>query len=456
MINRFLNKWIDFVKDHIYIITILIFVSLVGLLLVQYHLIKLEVDIQQHNFNEEIDDVLLDMHHRIEDDELLSNQVIDLIGNKVKPVSKKDSIETALTDEIRHFTDSIMTKRGVGFLDYDFAFYQRYEDTIVFASAKEIKQPDVQEYSIKAGWRIKEMYGEGVFRFGLVFHNKSLYILYQIYSILIITIILIVILLGSFFSTFLVLKKQKQLSELKTDFINNLTHELKTPIFASSIIYKIIKKKYSEFSESELKYNLALLEKENHLLKSKIEKVLELTDLERTNPDVKLVVMDLHETIRQKKEIYKLIIESASGTLSCNLEASDFLILGDSVHIASIIDNLLDNAIKYSENGPKISISTSNSEGEIILKITDKGIGVEEKNLPYIFDKFYRVSHGDLHNIKGFGLGLSYVKMMTEIHGGKINFQSKKNQGSTVTIIFPVYTNNKINIDESSNLIGRR
>lgn len=449
MINNFLNKWIDFVKDHIYVITILISVSLVGLLIVQYNLIKLEIDVQQHNFDEEIEEVLWDMHHRIEDDEYISNQLIELIGNKVQPPSKRDSMEIALTDEIRFFTDSIMSKRGIGFLDYDFAFYQRYEDTIAYASARETYQPDFQKYSIKAGWRIREAYGKGIFRFGLVFYNKSLYVVYQIYSILIITFILTLILLGSFFSTFLVLKKQKQLSELKTDFINNLTHELKTPIFASSIIYKIIQEKYSEFSESELKYNLSLLAKENQLLKNKVEKVLELTVLERTYPRVELMVMDLHETLHQKKEVYKLIVESVSGTLTCKLEATNSLILGVSVHIASIIDNLLDNAIKYSENAPEIAISTFNSGTEIILTIKDKGIGVEEKDLQYIFDKFYRVSHGNLHQIKGFGLGLSYVKMMTEIHGGRIKFQSKINQGSTVTIHLPTYSNNKLNQNDS-------
>lgn len=443
MVNNFLNKWIDFVKDHIYVITILISVSLVGLLIVQYNLIKLEIDIQRHNFDEEIEEVLWDMHHRIEDDEFVSNQLIELIGNKVSSISKRDSIEIALTDEIRYFTDSIMARRGIGFLEYDFAFYQRYKDTIAFASVKEAYQPDFQKYSIKAGWRIREAYGKGIFRFGLVFYNKSLYIVYQIYSILIITLILTLILLGSFFSTFLVLKKQKQLSELKTDFINNLTHELKTPIFASSIIYKIIEEKYSEFSKSELKYNLSLLAKENQLLKNKVEKVLELTVLERTDQRVKHVVMDLHETINQKKEIYKLIVESVSGTLTCRLKATNSMILGDSVHIASIIDNLLDNAIKYSENAPEITIDTFNSGSEISLTITDKGIGVEVKDLQYIFDKFYRVSHGNLHKIEGFGLGLNYVKMMMEIHGGRIKFQSKINQGSTVTITFPNYSNKK-------------
>lgn len=180
MIDRFLNRWIDFVRDHIYVITILISISLIGLLFVQYNLIKLEIEIQKENFDDEIDDVLLDMHHRIEDDEEISNNLILLIGDKV-PADKRDSLEKYMITEIREFTDSILTNRALDFLDYDFAFYQRYEDTIAFASASDAYQPDYQKYAIKAGWRIREAYGKGIFRFGLLFHNKSLYVVYQIF-----------------------------------------------------------------------------------------------------------------------------------------------------------------------------------------------------------------------------------------------------------------------------------
>lgn len=456
MIDRILNKWIDFVRDHLYVITILIFVSLIGLLLVQYNLIKLEIDIQRRQFDKEIDAVLWDMHHRIEDDASISNQLIALIGDQVHPASKRDSMETSLTAEIRSFTDSILFEKGIGFLDYDFAFYQRYEDTIAYTSAIEAHQPDFQKYAIKAGWRIREAYGKGIFRFGLLFHNQSMYVIYQIFSILVITLIFIIILLGSFFSTFLVLKRQKQLSQLKNDFINNLTHELKTPIFASSILYKIIKEKRKDFSDEELDHHLCLLENENHLLKNKVEKVLELTVLERKNPGLNMKIIDLHEIIPKKTEVYQIIINAENGVLNCNLKASSSRILGDSMHIGNIIDNLLENAIKYSENAPEIDISTSSIGSSLVLTIKDKGIGIEGKDLPNIFDKFYRVSQGNLHKTKGFGLGLSYVKMMTEIHEGQINFQSKSGKGSKVTITFPLYLNKKSDNHASKNFISRR
>lgn len=453
MIDRLLTQWIDFIRDHLYVITILIFISLIGLLFVQYNLIKLEVDIQKRHFDKEIDGVLLDMHHRIEDDEQLSNNLIQLLGDKL-PVYQRDSLEESTVTEIRSFTDSILTNRKLGYLDYDFAFYQRYEDTIAFTSAINPYQPDYQKYAFRAGWRIREAYGKGIFRFGLLFHNQSMYIIYQIYSILAITTLFILILLGSFFSTFMVLNRQKQISKLKNDFINNLTHELKTPIFASSILFKIIKEKRHNFSEEELDHYLSLLENENHLLKNKVEKVLELIVLERENPGLHLIEIDLHELIARKIEIFKIIIQEREGAMHCNLNANKFIISGDTMHIGNIIDNLLDNAIKYSDEAPEIEISTRNLGDYLILEISDKGIGVESTDIPFVFDKFYRVSQGNLHQTKGFGLGLSYVKMITELLGGTLTFDSKLGRGSTITLQFPLKNNSNSNRHGNKNIIG--
>ena len=252
----------------------------------------------------------------------------------------------------------------------------------------------------------------------------------------------------------MVLKRQKQLTQLKNDFINNLTHELKTPIFASSIIYKIIREKRDKFTKKELDYHLSLLEKENHLLKNKVEKVLELTVLERENPGLNLKETDLHEIIHQKTEVYQVLILAKGGSLEYKLEAKNSLITGDSMHLGNILDNLLDNAIKYSTNAPQIKIFTYNKDDQVVIRITDNGIGIDNDNLPYVFDKFYRVSQGNLHQTKGFGLGLSYVKMMVGLHGGKINIESKIGEGSTLTLYFSILQKTKADTYASKNIIS--
>lgn len=456
MINKLLNKWIDFARDHIYVITLLISASLVGLMVVQFYLITVEIEVERRKFDERIEDVLDDMHDRIEDDEELSNKLIKLFRGDTNSPSAKDSLQDYLMHHIGNLTDSILEKRNLDELTYDFAFYQRIEDTLVFSSSATASQPEFQRYATRAGWRVKEAMGGELYRYGLIFHNKSWFLFYQVSSILFISAIFLALLLGSFFSAMLVLKRQKQISLQKNDFINNLTHELKTPIFASSVIFKIIKEKLQQPNYKDLDYHLSLLEKENQQLKNKVEKVLELTVLERNNPTLNWQEIDVHEVIREKIAMYQILVSAENGNLSYSLAAKKSIISGDLTHLGNIIDNLLDNAIKYCESSPKINITTTNQNGSLIMKISDNGIGIDTKDQDYIFDKFYRVSQGNLHQTKGFGLGLSYVKMMTELHGGEINLESKAGKGSIFTLTFPLLNKTKTEPHASENIISRR
>ena len=233
------------------------------------------------------------------------------------------------------------------------------------------------------------------------------------------------------------------ISQLKNDFINNLTHELKTPIFASSIIYKIIREKRKVFTDEELDYHLHLLENENQLLKNKVEKVLELSVLENGNPGLNFEQIDIHAIIKRKADVYKVLIESQQGSLHFLFKATEPFICGDEMHLGNILENLLDNAIKYSDTSPEVLVKTYNANNHLYVEVVDHGIGIEPDNLPFVFDKFYRVSHGNLHKIKGFGLGLSYVKMMVNLHGGEIEVKSSLGQGTSVILKFPVVETNK-------------
>lgn len=449
-----IEQRIDFVRDHVYVITLLISVSLIGLMVIQLYLITIEIDLQRRHFDEKIEDVLEDMHDSIEDDEVLSNQFIQLFSQNVRPAAARDALQSKITHQVQALTDSILLAHNLATLAYDFAFYQRIEDTIVFSTYPKATQPLFQPYSARAGWRIKEAFGGELYRFGLLFHNKFWFLLYQVASVFVVSAVLVVLLLGSFFSTLLVLQRQKQLSALKNDFINNLTHELKTPIFASSIIYKIIREKLHHFTHQELDYHIALLEKENLQLKQKVEKVLELSVLERKDPVLHRQEIDIHEIIRQKTAIYQILISAEKGNITYELRAERSAIFGDPLHIGNIVDNLLDNAIKYCEFSPEIMIYTCNQDDALVLKISDNGMGIDSKDQAYIFDKFYRVSQGNLHQTKGFGLGLSYVKMMTEMHRGQISLESKIGKGSTFTLIFPLYHQNKLKQHASENITG--
>ncbi|AKP51095.1 sensor histidine kinase [Cyclobacterium amurskyense] len=443
MIKQLLGKWLDYVRDHIYVITILISIAMVGLLFIQYSLIKIDIDVQRKIFEKEIDSILEDLESVLKEDDELTNQVIELIGDKVHPKEKRDSTEKILVVNVKDLTDSLLMKHELGYLEYEFAFYQRLKDTIAFSSAVDLYQPHFQKYSFTPGDQIRKEFGKGKFKFGLFFHNQSLFIAYRIAPTLFITAFFVLLLLGSFLSTFLVLKRQKLISQLKNDFINNLTHELKTPIFASSIIYKIIREKRKIFTDEELDYHLHLLENENQLLKNKVEKVLELSVLENGNPGLNFEQIDIHAIIKRKADVYKVLIESQQGSLHFLFKATEPFICGDEMHLGNILENLLDNAIKYSDTTPEVLVKTYNANNHLYVEVVDHGIGIEPDNLPFVFDKFYRVSHGNLHKIKGFGLGLSYVKMMVNLHGGEIEVKSSLGQGTSVILKFPVVETNK-------------
>lgn len=439
MATKLLNNWIDFIRDHTYIITLLITTSLVGLMAIQLYLITAEVDIQHRQFDKDIGSVLLDMHHRIEDDEALSNQLIQLFRYRENSPAEQEALEKSLIPEIRELTDSVLLARNLSDLEYEFAFYHRTEDTIALSSSGTARQPDFMHYSIKAGWRIKESLGKGMYRYGLLFYNKDWFLIYKVAPTLIISFVFIGILLGCFLSTLLVLKRQKQLSLLKNDFINNLAHELKTPIFASSVIFKIIRKKLQEPSYQDLDHHLSLLEKENQQLKEKAEKVLELTAFERESLEIHSRKMDVGEIISQKVATYSVLISQENGEISYHAHAQKAEIYADPMHVSNIIDNLLDNAVKYCKGAPQIKIESYNKDDALWLKFSDKGIGIAPKDQGFVFDKFFRVTKGNLHQTKGFGLGLSYVKLMMEAYGGKIKIESKLGEGSAFILSFPLY-----------------
>lgn len=444
MAAKLLNNWIDFIRDHTYIITLLISTSLIGLMAIQWHLINVQIEMQHRQLDGEIETVLVDMHHRIEDDETLSNHLILLFSNRLSSAKAKDSLENLLAREVGELTDSVLMARNLADLEYEFAFYHRYEDTITLSSSRTALQPDFMHYSIKAGWRIKEALGEGMYRFGIFFHNKDWYLIYQVAPTLIISIIFIGILIGCFLSTLIVLQRQKQLSVLKNDFINNLAHELKTPIFASSVIFKIIRKKLEQPSYQELGHHLSLLENENKQLKAKVENVLELTIFERKNFEKNRQRVNVHEIISQKVATYRVLVSQENGKIQYHPHAKRSEIFANSMHISNIVDNLLDNALKYCDGSPLINIESYNKEDALWIKFSDAGIGIDYKDRDFVFEKFFRVTKGDLHQTKGFGLGLSYVKMMTEAYEGKIKLESKLGEGSTFTLSFPLMPEPKL------------
>jgi two-component system, OmpR family, phosphate regulon sensor histidine kinase PhoR len=251
------------------------------------------------------------------------------------------------------------------------------------------------------------------------------------------SVILILLLIALFTYIIYVVNRQKRLAELKNDFINNLTHEFNTPLFSIGLTTNLLSRSEPVQQSGKLKEYVELITTEKNRLQTQVDKILRLTAVESVSLITEKVDVDLHDLIRHNMAAFLPVVSERGGMISFKAGATHHMVSGDPVHLYNAISNLIDNAIKYSKDEPDVIIETSNTEKEIVISIRDKGIGMNESDLQMIFNKFYRVKHGDRHDVKGFGIGLSYVKKIVELHNGSIEAKSRAGEGSVFNIQLP-------------------
>ena len=253
--------------------------------------------------------------------------------------------------------------------------------------------------------------------------------------------LLLLVMIGCFYFAVLTILRQKKLAIVKNDFINNMTHEFKTPITSISLATQLLQEELKPGkNESILRY-LGIIKDENTRLGQQVERVLQTAQMEREEITLKRKKVDMAALIHQVVEINGPLIESVNGTLQLSLGEHPAILVVDEVHISNVLNNLIDNAVKYSPTNPHIEIEVTEQGQGISIQVKDQGIGMPKEALSNIFDAFYRVPTGNVHNVKGFGLGLSYVKKIVEAHGGKVHVKSKLGEGSTFEIYLPYVKN---------------
>ena len=249
-----------------------------------------------------------------------------------------------------------------------------------------------------------------------------------------------IIIILAFYLTLRTMLRQKKLAKIKNDFINNMTHEFKTPIATISLAVDALKNEKVMDDREKMGYFSNIIKEENQRMNRQVETILKASQLERQEAELNLKPVRVHEVIRVIAENFELQLAEKKGKIDLELKAANDLIAADEVHFSNLVNNLIDNAVKYSKENipPHIKINTEANGKNFFMRIEDNGIGMSRETVKRVFERFYRAHTGNIHNVKGFGLGLSYVETMVEAHGGKIKAESTLGKGSVFTVEFPL------------------
>jgi two-component system, OmpR family, phosphate regulon sensor histidine kinase PhoR len=246
------------------------------------------------------------------------------------------------------------------------------------------------------------------------------------------------LIIAAFYVTVSALLRQKKLSEIKNDFINNMTHEFKTPLATISLAVDALRNEKVVHDRQKSEYFSGIIKEENKRMNKQVETILQASLLDRQEQQLHLSPIHANETIRDAMENFQLQLDGKAGRAELQLNAKNDLVNADEVHFTNLISNLIDNAVKYSKDNLLIKITTHSTSRSLVIRIEDNGIGMSKETQRRIFEKFYRAHTGNLHNVKGFGLGLSYVKTIVEAHEGKVKVESLIGKGTTFTLEFPL------------------
>jgi two-component system phosphate regulon sensor histidine kinase PhoR len=277
-----------------------------------------------------------------------------------------------------------------------------------------------------------------VYTLSLVFPTKDYSLAQNNFPLLLGTGISLLTILGIYIISVNYMMRQKKIADIKTDFINNMSHEFKTPLATISVATDSLNNDKIATNPEKVKYYSQLIKQENLRMKKQVENVLNMSKLERNEMQLFLKQTNMRELIQRLTESFRLIVEEREGTLTQEFTAENFNLKVDEFHFSNALVNLLDNANKYSPEKPEIKVKTRNEGNKYVIEISDKGMGMETFNKKKIFEKFFREETGNIHNVKGQGLGLSYVKRIIELHGGQVLVDSVKGKGSTFTIKLPL------------------
>ena len=406
---------------------VLAVISILGIIAVQGYWFNKAFDTEEDIFNREVNAALFNVASQFFKLDSASTPA----GNPIRQLSTNYYVVT-INDEIdanllEYLLKMEFEKRDIE-ADFEYGIYDCTNDKMVYGNYVSLNDEtgNQSDHSLPK-WENQNYY------FGVQFPNKAAIITDRMGVWIFSTSVLMLVIIFFAYSLFVILK-QKRLSEIQKDFINNMTHEFKTPIATIAVSADVLSQPDIITDPERMAQYTDIIKKENTRLKNQVERVLQMADLDHETMTLNRETINMHDIIH---EVTSSIYSANTGiTLTHHLQAEDYSINGDRLHLSNAIGNLIDNAIKYSKAPADIVISTANKGRKLIIRVQDHGIGMDRSHLKRIFQKFYRIPTGNVHDVKGFGLGLSYVQQVVSAHRGTIEAESTPGEGSTFTLTF--------------------
>jgi|TARA_B110000881_G_scaffold201183_1_gene200048 two-component system phosphate regulon sensor histidine kinase PhoR len=380
---------------------------------------------------ENMDDFKIDSTLQREIDKVLNkSEMIQIVLNKLLTNDRSIKSDLDVTG-IEKMISLELFKRNIN-VDFEFVVFNILSKEITLSNSKNI---EIFSSDYKIDLYQNDLIDSDL-ELQLYFPNKDTYVMKGSQWSFFFSIVFIIIIILCFYYVVLKVFEQKKLSDIKNEFIDNMTHELKTPISTISLACEALMDEEIKKSSTNNDKYIGIIDDENKRLSSQVERVLQIASLEKGNVKLNFKSLDMHLIIQKAIDIISFKIEKRNGSISYSLDAKNFIIDGNAVHLLNVYNNLFDNANKYCNKTPDIRIKTYNKDNKLCVEISDNGIGISKGSIKRIFDKFYREPQGNIHNVKGFGLGLSYVKNMLDKHHAFVDVKSTKNKGSLFLIKF--------------------
>ena len=412
-------------------VLILAIISVAGIISIQIYWFSRAFDIRDMQFNQSVNIALRNVADQLRVynnspipqinpvEQLSSNYFVVMVNDQIDV----NLLETLIVNEFK--------RRNLK-VDFEYGVYDCMNEKMVFGNYINLASENGQNMRSKTvlpAWEDNDYY------FGVIFPNKENALLSQMGIWIFLSAVLLIVV--SFFAYALyIIFRQRQFSETQKQFINNMTHEFRTPISTIQLSSGVLQDPGIIKDRVRLVNYAQIIQEESNRLYRQVETILQAALIDDKKLTLQKATIDVHEIIEDVIKSYTLIL--ADGKMNTSLEATMHTVFGDKIHFTNLIKNLVDNAIKYSTEPPQLTLSTTNEKKEIYIEIKDRGIGIPKQYQKKVFKKFYRVPTGNVHNVKGFGLGLNYVKNITKMHKGRLNLESKPGEGSIFTLRFPV------------------